>query len=31
MGSGRSFPGPWRIELTECGHIVVKGATNLTC
>jgi hypothetical protein len=28
--SARSFPGPWRVELTEGGHFVVKDATGLS-
>jgi hypothetical protein len=26
--SHRTFPGPWRVELTEGGHFVVKDATG---
>jgi hypothetical protein len=28
--SARSFPGPWRVELTEGGHFVVKDATGFS-
>jgi hypothetical protein len=28
--SVRSFPGPWRVEVTEGGHFVVKDATGFS-
>ena len=28
--SHRTFPGPWRVELTEGGHFVVKDATGFS-
>jgi hypothetical protein len=30
MGSARSFPGPWRVDVTEGGHFVVKDATGFS-
>ena len=30
MNVSRSFPGPWRVELTEGGHFVVKDATGFS-
>jgi hypothetical protein len=28
--SHRTFPAPWRVELTEGGHFVVKDATGFS-
>jgi hypothetical protein len=28
--SARSFPGPWRVDVTEGGHFVVKDATGFS-
>jgi hypothetical protein len=30
MRSARSFPGPWRVDVTEGGHFVVKDATGFS-
>jgi hypothetical protein len=30
MSSARSFPGPWRVDVTEGGHFVVKNATGFS-
>jgi hypothetical protein len=29
-GSARKFPGPWRVDVTEGGHFVVKDATGFS-
>jgi hypothetical protein len=28
--SARTFPGPWRVDVTEGGHFVVKDATGFS-
>ena len=28
--SQRTFPGPWRVDVTEGGHFVVKDATGFS-
>ena len=30
MSASRSFPGPWRVDVTEGGHFVVKDATDFS-
>jgi hypothetical protein len=30
MRSARNFPGPWRVDVTEGGHFVVKDATGFS-
>jgi hypothetical protein len=30
MSASRSFPGPWRVEVTEGGHFVVKDSTGFS-
>ena len=30
MRSARSYPGPWRVDVTEGGHFVVKDATGFS-